>query len=167
MAAQPNEAAQRADHAQDRDARFTEVYSRTRATLMLYASRRANSQEASDFVAAAYEIAWRKIEVIPVGYEVQWLLAVLRRVLANHRRSSQARSRLTVLPRPPEPDAFEHVNLIQVLATLPEGQAALLLGTTALDRVELAALLRCSTNALKIRLHRARRAYAEALGLVS
>ncbi|MBG0823278.1 hypothetical protein HS048_21335 [Planomonospora sp. ID91781] len=72
----------------NRQARFEKVYLDTYEQILGYAIRRCDcAQDAADVVAETFEIAWRRIEDLPVGDEARlWLYGVARNVVANHRR---------------------------------------------------------------------------------
>src|SRR6478672_7119633 len=78
-----------------REARFEELFARTRSALMGYAVRRVGDPaDAADVVAETYLVAWRRLDEVPPGEETRlWLFGVARRVLANHQRGNGAGSR--------------------------------------------------------------------------
>ena len=140
-----------------------------------YALRRTRSAEdAADVVSETFLTAWRRLDdLISDGDARLWLYGIARRVLANHqrgrRRSLQllerlrrdvARSMETVVS---EPAGLEAVS--QALGGLREADREIL-GLAAWEELsgqELATVLRCSPNAAKIRLHRARKRLARRL----
>jgi RNA polymerase sigma factor (sigma-70 family) len=150
--------------------RFGEVYEANHAALAAYALRRAASAEdAADAVAETFAVAWRRIAQVPAGHDARlWLFGTARRVLANQRRSERRRARLSLrLKNEPtsaqaaiEERAGEMDLARAALARLPEQQRDLLglVAWEGLSSAELSVVLRCSQNAAKIRLHRARRA---------
>lgn len=157
--------------------RFKEIYETNHAALAAYALRRAASPEdAADAVAETFAVAWRRIQQVPAGHEATlWLFGAARHVLANQRRSQRRRSRLSLrlqaepVHAPPRADErageFDHARA--ALQRLPEPQRDLLglVAWEGLSTAELAAVLGCSENAAKIRLHRARRALQRELEL--
>lgn len=150
--------------------RFREIYEANHAALAAYALRRAASPEdAADAVAETFAVAWRRIRQVPSGHDATlWLFGTARRVLANQRRSERRRLRLSLrLKTEPagaqtaiEERAGELDLARAALARLPEQQRDLLglVAWEGLSNAELSVVLRCSENAAKIRLHRARRA---------
>lgn len=150
--------------------RFTEIYEANHAALAAYALRRAGSAEdAADAVAETFAVAWRRIRQVPPGREATlWLFGTARLVLANQRRGERRRARLrlrlTAEPARVQAHVAERAGELDLakaaLARLPEAQRDLLglVAWEGLSNAELAAVLRCSENAAKIRLHRARRA---------
>jgi len=161
----------------ERRRRFEQVYAAHRAAILGYALRRtADPQDAADVLAETFLIAWRRLEDVPRGEEARlWLYGVARRVLANHHRGERRRSALV--------DGLAgrlRAELAVHRAAPPEGEAAAiaaafgelsdsdrellaLVGWENLDHGEIAAVLGCSRNAVRIRLHRARRRFARAL----
>ena len=150
--------------------RFRDVYEANHAALAAYALRRCSTPEdAADVVAETFAVAWRRIRQVPGGRDATlWLFGTARKVLANQRRGERRRARLSM--RLSAEPAVAHVPIAErtgeldlaraALARLPEQQRDLLglVAWEGLSSSELAAVLRCSENAAKIRLHRARRA---------
>ncbi len=111
---------------------------------------------------------------MPAGEQARlWLYGVARRVLANHRRGELRRSTLAdrlradlaVTHRPPAYSG-ELADVAAAFRRLPEAERELLAlaGWEGLDAGQIAAVLGCSRNAARIRLHRARRRLAGQLG---
>jgi RNA polymerase sigma factor (sigma-70 family) len=156
----------RADAA-ERQARFEAVYAANRALILGYALRRtANPDDAADILAETFLTAWRKLAEVPADDDARlWLYGVARRVLANYYRGERRRSALADRLRaelatryqPPEYGS-EHARIASALARLPEEQRELLAldAWEGLDCGQLAVVLGCSRNAVRIRLHRAR-----------
>jgi RNA polymerase sigma factor (sigma-70 family) len=128
--------------------------------------RVGNRDDARDLVAETFVVAWRRLTDVPAGSEaLPWLYAVARRLLANHRRSEHRRIALADRLRD---EPFDQGGL----SSDPEGKAIAtqawrelsdqdreLLSLTAwegLDTAQIAVVLGCSRNAVRIRLHRAR-----------
>lgn len=155
--------------------RFGEIYDANHAALAAYALRRCDTPEdAADVVAETFAVAWRRIRQVPAGRDATlWLFGAARKVLANHRRGERRRARLSrrLSAEPPRAaTAIEQragdLDLARAaLARLPEQQRELLglVAWEGLSSGELAAVLGCSENAAKIRLHRARRALQQEL----
>ncbi|MBB6344737.1 RNA polymerase sigma factor [Nonomuraea muscovyensis] len=157
----------------DRKIRFEAVYAQTYEQILGYAVRRCDSPEdAADVVAETFAIAWRRVDVLPPGEQARlWLYGVARNVLANHRRGV-ARRRLTELDadvadlygRTPE-EGVELGAIVQALRRLPEADRELLslVAWEGLDAGQIAEVLGCSRNAVRIRLYRARRRFSRTL----
>lgn len=153
---------------------FEAVYRDTYEQMLGYALRRcASAEDAADVVAETYMIAWRRVRELPDGEGSRpWLYGVARNVLANHHRAerrraawheefvAEARRLHTVADRSPELEA-----VAEVIDQLGEADRELL--TLALwedlDPGQIADVLGCSRNAVRIRLYRARRRFAKAL----
>ncbi|MFB4317501.1 RNA polymerase sigma factor [Actinomadura sp. 21ATH] len=156
----------------DRRRRFEEIYEANRVQILGYALRRtADAQDAADVLAETFLTAWRRLDDVPRdGRARLWLYGVARRVLANHHRGERRRSALAadlglrLRTEAAEPDR----NLADVgpaFRSLSEADRELLtlVGWEGLDHGEIATVLGCSRNAVRIRLHRARRRFARAL----
>lgn len=156
-------------------ARFEAVYQETYGQITAYAARRCHSpQDAADVVAETFVIAWRRIRELPDGEEATlWLYGVARKVLANHFRGEvrrQARSveldtEMADLYGASPDSGVELRAITQVFRTLSEDDRELLslVAWEGLDRQEIATVLGLSRNAVRIRLHRARKRFARAL----
>lgn len=162
-----------AHHARDsgRRSRFEEIYAANCASILGYALRRtSNGDDAADVVAETFLTAWRRLDDVPPDDAARlWLYGVARRVLANHHRGERRKSELsdrlshdlTLVHRDPE-----YTGQLAVAAAafrcLPDADRELLalVAWEGLDHGEIAAVLGCSRNAVRIRLHRARARFA-------
>jgi RNA polymerase sigma-70 factor (ECF subfamily) len=154
--------------------RFEEVYAANRGPILGYVLRRAgNPDDAADVVAETFLTAWRRLDDVPAGEQARlWLYGVARRVLANHQRGEHRRSELagrlraelTACWREPEYPG-DLAGVAAAFAGLPGADRELLALAfwEELDNGQIAAVLGCSRNAVRIRLHRARRRLAAAL----
>jgi RNA polymerase sigma-70 factor (ECF subfamily) len=151
-----------------RTARFEEIYSAMFHRILGYALRRCDCPEdAADVVAETFTIAWRRLDDVPAGEPARlWLYGVARKVLANHRRGLVRRHDLSLALAAEvaghyeqRPDDGEFAELGRVLRTLPDDDRELLMlvAWEGLDPGEIAQMLGCTRNAVRIRLHRARR----------
>ncbi|MBN6053151.1 sigma-70 family RNA polymerase sigma factor, partial [Nonomuraea sp. RK-328] len=135
--------------------------------------RRCESPEdAADVVSETFAIAWRRADALPPGEEARlWLYGVARNVLANHRRGA-ARWRLVALDtdvadlyaHSPE-GSVELSAIARAFKELPETDRELLslVAWEGLDPGQIAKVLDCSRNAVRIRLYRARKRFSKAL----
>ncbi|MER6944687.1 RNA polymerase sigma factor [Nonomuraea sp. NPDC000554] len=160
----------------DRTTRFEAVYIQTYERILGYAVRRCESPEdAADVVAETFAIAWRRVDTLPRGDEARlWLYGVARNVLANHRRGLD-RHRARNMPldtdladlylRPPEDGGHDVSAIAAAFRELCEDDRELLtlVAWEGLDHGQVAKVLDCSRNAVRIRLHRARKRFAKAL----
>ena len=155
----------------DAVARFESMYRACYADVLRYALRRSVRPEAAaDVVAETFLVAWRRIWEVPDDRARLWLFGVARNVLANHHRSAQRHDRLTARLRH-ELTGTEVVqrdvpdDLAGAFRSLPDADQELLrlVAWEELSAVEIARVLSCSPNAVRIRLHRARKRLAAAL----
>ncbi|WP_084959091.1 RNA polymerase sigma factor [Thermoactinospora rubra] len=156
-------------------ARFEAVYTDTYDQILGYAVRRCERPEdAADVVAETYAIAWRRLDRLPEGDEARlWLYGVARNVLANHRRGRLRRERVAELTAEIADvyagtsggDGVEFRDIARAFRELSDGDRELLslVAWEGLDHAQLAKVLDISRNAVRIRLHRARRRFAKAL----
>jgi RNA polymerase sigma-70 factor (ECF subfamily) len=149
---------------------FTAVYAATYKPLLGYALRRCDSPEdAADVVAETFAVAWRRSDEMPAGSDARlWLYGVARRVLANHRRGVRRHMIKTAALRaelPTKAHAQDESHVAEVFRSLPERDRELLalVAWEGLGNAEIAVVLGCSSNAVSIRLHRARKRFARAL----
>jgi RNA polymerase sigma-70 factor, ECF subfamily len=147
--------------------RFEALYAAHRAHVLRYVLRRTDgADDAADVVAETFLVAWRRLDDAPVEEVRLWLYGVARRVLANHRRGERRRSQLAdqlqsdLAGRDLAPAGQdEFAELAAAFRSLPHGDREVLAleAWEQLDAGEIAAVLGCSRNAARIRLHRARR----------
>ncbi|MEO5965666.1 MAG: RNA polymerase sigma factor [Candidatus Limnocylindrales bacterium] len=150
----------------DRD-RFEAAFEAHHRRVLAYALRRLPTEaDAEDAVAEVFAVAWRRVGGMPQDDALPWLLAIARRIIANQRRGSDRRSRLFLrLHREPQPTPFPGTDnpALDALAALPSDDQELLrlLAWEGLTQVEAGVVLGISTNAVAIRLYRARKRFAE------
>jgi RNA polymerase sigma-70 factor (ECF subfamily) len=160
------------DDAADRR-RFEELFEAHYAELTRFATRRVGTDAAGDIVAGTFLIAWRRFRELPAGHARAWLYSTARQVIANELRGRTRLERLTakaaavrdVHVADHSAQVDEQIRIRAVLAELsPADQEALrLIEWEGLDVAEAARVLRCTRTALKVRLHRARRRFAQRL----
>jgi RNA polymerase sigma factor (sigma-70 family) len=147
--------------------------------VLAYALRREpNRPAAEDVVAETFLVARRRIGEVPGGDDaLPWLLGVARRVLANARRGDARRDRLLArLRQVPGVEVTDPVDaaplasetraqIIGALGRLRPSDAEVLQLAVweQLSHAQIAVALECSVNAVGIRLHRARKAFADEL----
>lgn len=154
--------------------RFEALYQAYHGQVLGYLLRRTGSPEdAADVLAETFMTAWRRLDDLPPEPEARlWLYGVARKTLANHHRGERRRSALTTrlradlvaAYRPPEFTG----ELAQIAAAFkrlpPAAREVLALNAwEGLDYAQIAVVLGCSRNAVKIRLHRARKRFAAEL----
>jgi RNA polymerase sigma factor (sigma-70 family) len=126
---------------------------------------------ADDVVSETFLVAWRRLDDAPAS-PLPWLIGIARNVRLNARRGARRQAALAErLSREdsnapveqPSPDG----DLVRAaLASLSERDREVLLLSAwdDLDRDAIAAVLGCSKANVGVRLHRARRRFAAALG---
>jgi RNA polymerase sigma factor (sigma-70 family) len=131
-----------------------------------YLNRRAyplSEADLDDLLEDVLEVAWRRIDDIPEGFELPWLIGVARNALNNARRKDHRRramqSRLTPVgdTSSAEDQVIADAELSRALSRLkPNDREVLLLHFwDGLDVEELAVALSITTNNAKVRLSRA------------
>ena len=159
----------------DREARFRAVFDTAYGPLCRYARHRGMAgADAEDLVAQTLEIAWRRIEDVPVADPVPWLLAVARNLWRNQVRQVRRRSEILARYRAPSPAAacddparLEPGVLRAAMASLSQGDQEVLrlVAWDGLTPAQVAIVLDCTAVAARSRLHRARTRLAARLGL--
>lgn len=159
---------------EDHQRRFEEFFAANREAVLGYLIRRtANRHDAADLLADTFLVAWRRLEDVPSGDETRpCLYGVARRALANHLRgegrrhalADRLRQELTELD---EADGSLPDNSPAAVAfrALPEQDRELLslVAWEELNTAQIAITLSISRNAVRIRLHRARKRFAKLL----
>lgn len=150
-------------------ATFEALFENHHRVIYAYALRRTRSEaDAEDATAETFATAWRRIDAVPAD-PLPWLYAVARRVLANQYRGRERRLRLLdrlrlLQPTPPASAATEGPAMAALQSLRHDDQELLkLVAWESLRQTEIAAVLGITTNAVAIRLHRARRRFAAAL----
>lgn len=151
------------------------MYDANAGVVFAYAWRRLDLREdAEDAVINTFIVAWRRLEEVP-GEPLPWLLGVTRRVVANQLRSQHSRSALVEkLTRTISGESERMKGVAPGLskeverglrALRPwEREALFLVHWEGLSNWEAAIVMGCSTPVFTLRVHRARRRLAKALG---
>ena len=152
----------------DRQDRFQAIYQACHAAVLGYVVRRtASPEDAADVMAETFLTCWRRLEEVPPGPEARlWLFGVARRTLANHHRgerrrlalADRLRDDLVTAYRPPQHTAQES-RIAAAFRRLPADQCELLAlnAWEGLDYGEIAVVLGCSRNTVRVRMYRARK----------
>jgi RNA polymerase sigma factor (sigma-70 family) len=153
--------------------RFETIYESNYHRILGYALRRTSRDEAVDVVAETFLVAWRRLDDVPDGEAARlWLYGTARRVLANQERAQRRRERLAGRVRAecvpgaePAPTAAEVNWAAAAFAklSLDERELLALVAWEGLAAGEIAQIYGCSSNAARIRIHRARRRFAREL----
>lgn len=153
--------------------RFAAVATAVADPVRRYLWRRTDEATADDVLAATLSVLWRRSADVPADDPVPWAIGVARLQLQNARRTQRRQvmlaQRIAVVD-PPQvlvdsetgpSESDETVRL--VLARLRESDAELLRlwAWEELDAKAIAEVLGITANAASIRLHRARRRFAE------
>jgi RNA polymerase sigma-70 factor (ECF subfamily) len=140
-------------------ARFEAVAAEVWEPLQRYLRRRADHATAEDVLGDVLLVMWRRRDAVPEGAELPWAYGVARGCLANARRTDERRLRL-VRRLESEPVALpsDDPDLDEALARLrPEDRELLRLWAwEGLEPREIAVVLGLTSNAVSIRLHRAK-----------
>lgn len=148
------------------EARYLSLFDAHFADIWRFARRRCDSsQDADDVTAETFAIAWRRRDDVPIEEARLWLFGVVRRVLANHRRSIERQSKVrlrlaqTVGQEAPTDGIRESLGAVwEALGGLSADDRDLLI-MQAWDELsigEMAVILDCSPNAVSLRLYKAR-----------
>ncbi|MGD2059505.1 MAG: sigma-70 family RNA polymerase sigma factor [Acidimicrobiia bacterium] len=153
-----------------------DLYERFYRPVYAYCRRRTMADVVDDVVADTFLTAWRRIDDVPDDHEaLPWLYGVAYRVLGNQRRGSARRrkldERLASIGHP-APSLPHEVIVMgeesrQVLAALDslrliDREVLRLSAWEELPQVEIALVLDISVEAVRQRLHQAKRRLAKA-----
>ena len=153
------------------DGLFAEFYRRHYRPIRDFCRRRVASDLVDDAVAETFLTAWRHLDDVPAGDEaLVWLYRVAFRVIGHQWRSTARRRRLELRMRSlgrgfgsasdeSVMDGEEHQLVLSAAARLGDTDAEVLrlVAWDQLSVVEIAAVLEIAPNAVKQRLHRAKR----------
>ncbi|WP_133980272.1 RNA polymerase sigma factor [Kribbella voronezhensis] len=153
--------------------RFEQFFAANREAVLGYLLRRtADRHDAADLLADTFLVAWRRLDDVPPGDQTRpWLYGVARRALANHRRgegrrhalADRLRGELTEQVEPqPMPDNTPAAIAFRSLSE-PDQELLSLVAWEELDTAQIATALGITRNAVRIRLHRARKRFARSL----
>ncbi|WP_322748714.1 MULTISPECIES: sigma-70 family RNA polymerase sigma factor [unclassified Frankia] len=152
---------------------FVEFYRKSFRAVHSYLERRlADHSGIDDAIAETYLVVWRRRQDIPPtdSESIAWAIGVARYCLANQRRSALRRQRLFIRLRQvgQEPSGMSESGDWEAIAIeefnrLPDGDREIL-GLAYWDDLkvdEIAVVLKCTSNAASVRLHRAKRRLKE------
>jgi RNA polymerase sigma-70 factor (ECF subfamily) len=150
--------------------RFTDMYDEYRQRVWAYVVSRAGRQIADEVVSETFAIAWRRLDDVPER-PLPWLIGVARNVLRENVRAQARRDSLQAELRAwTEGDhaelVAERLEVLRALAALSEDDRELLLLVAWHDLTlkQAAEAVGCGQATFRVRLHRARRRLARALG---
>ena len=148
---------------------FIDLHTQHSARVYQYIACRINGRHRAEELAAdVFRIAWQKQPAVPPG--IGWLLATARNVIGNEYKGRRRRQELAerlkdeARSQVPGPNTEERAAVAEVLVKLRERDREVLMLSywDGLTTAELAQTLGCSPTAAAVRLHRARRAFANA-----
>jgi RNA polymerase sigma-70 factor (ECF subfamily) len=158
----------------DSEARFNELFQVAYPRLRRFAANRGlRVSDADDLVAATLEIAWRRLDTVPIDDPMPWLFVVARNLWRNSSRADVRREHVVSRLSREDPaeellDAavVEHELMRRAFESLEEDDQELLrlVAWDGLTPAQAAHVLACSPVALRSRLHRARNRLAAVLG---
>jgi len=149
------------------EAEFSALFDAQHGPIWSFVRRRVNDRaEADDLTSEVFLVAWRRFADMPPADERRlWLFGVARNVLYNHRRSITRQQRLLDRVRRNVRSDVVHLDepddsLWRALRRLPDDMRDLLLMRAWDDLAvqDIAVLLECTSNAVSLRLRKARAA---------
>lgn len=152
---------------------FTSLYHDSYRMLLAYARRRVDEQTADEVVADTFLVAWRRRDEIPEDFERAWLFGVARNTILTANRAAHRRTalngRLYGAARPEHwtDDHYETSDradaLLPAMRSLREEdrEILMLVSWEGLSHAEIGEVLGISSNAVAIRVHRARKRLAD------
>jgi RNA polymerase sigma-70 factor (ECF subfamily) len=151
---------------------FEQIVAEVAEPVRRYALRRTDPDTAEEVLADTLLVVWRRLDAVPPDARLPWCYAVAANSLANLNRAARRQRNLVeriVRLEPPvatrDPAELPDPEVHRALATLrPDDQELLRLSAWEdLAPADIAAVVGLSPNAVRIRLHRARRRFAAAL----
>lgn len=156
----------------EREARFASLYEHHHANVAAFCRRRAEADVVEDLIADVFLTVWRKIDQAPTGDEaLRWLYRISYLVVTNHWRSSGRKQRLArklesmsiSIGTPVSDQVVMRAELRRVIEAAsrlrPTDQEVLRLSLWEhLSHQDIGIVLGIEPNAVKQRIHRARKA---------
>jgi RNA polymerase sigma-70 factor (ECF subfamily) len=151
---------------------FEQIAAEVADPIRRYAVRRTDPDTADDVLADTLLVVWRRLDDVPPDGRLPWCYAVAAKSLANINRSARRQRNLAqrIIRLDPPTDTVDAAELPdpdvhRALATLRSDDRELLRLSAWEDLApaDIAIVLGLTPNAVRIRLHRARRRFAAAL----
>jgi RNA polymerase sigma-70 factor (ECF subfamily) len=140
--------------------RFEAIAAEVFVPLQRYLRRRVPADDADDLFGDVVLTIWRRLDDVPADAALPWSYGVARRTLSNHRRSTRRRLRLVDrLEAEPIPTLI----LDPAVLTAADQEIVRLWAWEQLEPREIAEVLGSTSNAVTLRLSRARKKLGEAL----
>lgn len=146
------------------------LYEQYAPLIAAYGLRRTSRADAADMVAETFLVAWRRREFIPSEpMTLPWLYGVARRVLANQARAHRRRGRLhdrlvnqftqhhSPSSRLEAAEGFERVTEALNQLSVEDAELLRLIAWEGLTPSEIASVMDLEPEAVRQRLHRARK----------
>lgn len=161
-----------------RELRFRAVADEATPAIGAYIKRRVyplSYSDVDDLVEEVLIIAWRRLDDIPAGAEVPWLIGVARNVLRNAHRKFRRGEAITAAMPPPHHDSSAEDNVIAdegVRAALEalnddDRDIVLLHAWDGRSAAEIGVILGVTTNAAAVRLSRAQERFRNNFATIS
>jgi RNA polymerase sigma-70 factor, ECF subfamily len=153
----------------ERRRRLEQLFVDHSAAVRAYAARRIIEGEADDVASEVFVVAWRRLDDVPED-ALPWLLACAKRVVANRWRSSRRQAALRERlsgERPhvlPAGDGDSALGEAFASLSMADREVLMLVAWEGLNPRRAAIVVGCSHRAFAMRLHRARRRLATAMG---
>lgn len=153
--------------------RFTAIYDSCRQRVWAYVVSKGGREVVEEVVSETFTVAWRRFADLPDD-PLPWLLGVARNILRDTLRTQARREAFTAeAVRWARPEASgdigdqvaERSAAIRALASLSEQdrEMLMLVAWQGLGAREAARVVGCSAATLRVRLHRARKRFEQAL----
>jgi RNA polymerase sigma-70 factor (ECF subfamily) len=157
----------------ERRQRFEAIAAEVYDPLQRYIRRRVSVDDAGDLFSDVLLVIWRRVDDVPGDTPLPWVYAVARRVISNHRRSTQRRLHLVQrLQSEPTPtmildpaESLADPELARAISALPahDQEVLRLWAWEQMEPREIAAVLGSTANAVSLRLSRARKKLGDEL----